>query len=103
MAGSRAIERRPLAVFGSGDEDLVVDNHARAAGDEASGVQVDVDPASPATSPTHAGGGEQQPGGVQPVGSDVVEEGAELLRAPDMHLRCHPLGEVGAAATLRVT
>jgi len=25
----------------------------------------------------------------------VVEEGAELLRAPDLHLRCHALGEIG--------
>src|SRR4029453_2666429 len=79
-----------------GDEDLVVDNHARAAGRYASGVQVDVDPTkSGYLPPTHAGGGEQQPGGVQPVGADAVEEGAELLRAPDMHLRCRAPRKVG--------
>jgi hypothetical protein len=84
-----------------GNQDLVVDNHARAAGRHASGVQVDVDPTkSGRLSPSHAGGGEQQPGGVQPVGSDMIEEDVELLRAPDMHLRCRAPRKVGHSSNV---
>lgn len=53
---------------------------------------------SPATSPrppSHAGGGEQQPGGVEPVPAGVVEEDPELLGTPDVHLGSHALGQVG--------
>jgi hypothetical protein len=74
----------------------VVDDHARPAGRDSAGVQVEVDPAKPGHfSPAHAGGGEQQPGGVQPVISDMVEKDAELLWAPDTHLRRRALGEIG--------
>jgi hypothetical protein len=82
----------------------MVNNHAWSSGRDAAGVQVDVDPTKPGhLSPAHAGGSQQQPGGVQPVVPNVVKECAELLGASDLHFGAIPLGRSAAAATLRAT
>src|SRR5512133_3270671 len=78
------------------DVDLVVHDHPGPARRDAAGFQVDVGPAEAGDlAAPHAGGGEQQPGRVEPVPAGVVEEGAELLGTPDMHLGRHALGQVG--------
>jgi hypothetical protein len=90
--------QRPAALgrLGLRDVDLVVDHDPGPPRRHAAGLQVDVGPAKPGdlTAP-HAGGGEQQPGGVEPVLAGVVEEGTELGRTPDTHLRRRGLGQVG--------
>jgi hypothetical protein len=73
----------------------VVDNHAGPAGRHPAGVQVDIRPAkSGYLAAAHAGGSEQQPGGVQPVAANVVEICTELFWAPDVHLGGHALWQI---------
>ena len=58
----------------------MVDDHAGNGGGDGGVVEVDVDPAQPGQlAAAHAGGGDQQPQGVQTVVTDMVEEGAQLL------------------------
>jgi len=60
--------------------DLVVDDHAGNGGGHRGVAEVNVDPAeSGELAAAHAGGGDQQPRGVQAVVADVVEERAQPL------------------------
>jgi hypothetical protein len=60
--------------------DLVVDDDAGDGGGDGGVVEVDVDPAQPGEfAAAHAGGGGQQPPGVQAVLADVSRKGAQLL------------------------
>jgi len=58
----------------------VVDDHAGNGGGDGRMVEVDIDPPQPGQfAAAHAGGGDQQPQGVQAVVTDMVEERAQLL------------------------
>jgi hypothetical protein len=58
----------------------VVDDHARNGGGDGGVVEVDIDPAQPGQlAAAHAGSGDQQPQGLQPVVADVCQERGQLL------------------------
>jgi hypothetical protein len=66
----------------------VVDRHPGPSRGEASGVQVDIDPAQPGQFGTsHPGGGDQQPQRIQAILARVRQQGPQLLGSPDLHLR----------------
>ena len=82
LQGDRVEREATPAPLGLGCRvmDLVVDDHPGNQRGDGRVVEVDVDPAQPGQlAAAHAGGGDQQPQGVQAVVTDVIEEGAQLL------------------------
>jgi hypothetical protein len=78
----------PAGRLGVGLVHLVVDGHPGQSRRQPGPGEVDVAPAEAGQlGPTHASRGHQDPERVQPVVAHVSEEGAQLLRAPDLPLR----------------
>jgi hypothetical protein len=73
--------------LGVGLVHLVVDGHPGQARRQPSPGEVDVAPPEAGEfGPAHAGRGHEDPERVEPVVAHVGEEGAQLLRAPDLPL-----------------